>query len=338
MNSTSVETQTFYFTATSGHYGLAQIIYNDVGGLRKTCQLTTKLFYPERSKPFLWSSDSLSNWKFDKEKTSFHAESCDVTLSPDGNSYHIKSSVSKKAIIDLTFTRTAPGVMAGRNGTTTYGTDLAKPWGSMRHAYWPRCSVTGSIVTPSSGAIDLSGRGMFVHALQGMRPNLAAATHNFCNFQSPKYSAVMWEFTTPPSYGSTSVAVGAVATEGKIITGGAKCKPEHTAVKGDKEIGWPEPSAATFRWEANGGGASAEVSAQLGERIDRIDVLQEVPGFVKAIMAQAGGLKPYIYQFQTKATIKVTGADGQVDQEEGTMLMEATYISGLSSGDKASKS
>jgi len=220
--------------------------------------------------------------------------------------------------------------MAGDNGTTTYGTDPKKPWGSMFHAYWPRCTVSGNIVTQKHGPVDMAGRGMYVHALQGMRPNLSAASHNFCNFQGPTYSAVMWEFTTPPSYGSTSISVGCVATDDKIIVAGATCKPTHTASRTDSEVGWPEPTSMSFEWQQKDSKAGAHVDANWKSRTDRIDVLQEVPGFVKAIMSQAGGLKPYIYQFvpEEKFKIKVTGEDGEVKEEEGRLIVEATFISG----------
>lgn len=189
-NSTCVETQTFYITADSGHFVLAQVIYSNVGygttsspnesaeanvqnsGLRTTCQFSTKVFYPDDKEPFLWASDSLSHWGFDDQKYSFHADNCSITLSEDGNSYTIKSSTSKKAIVNLTFRRTAPGIQAGKDGTTNYGTDPKQPWGTMMHAFWPRCKVTGSIITPK-GELVMEGLGMYIHALQGLKPNFA---------------------------------------------------------------------------------------------------------------------------------------------------------------------
>ena len=176
----------------------------------------------------------------------------------------------------------------------------------------------------------MTGRGMFVHALQGMRPNLSAATHNFANFQSPTYSAVLWEFTTPPSYGSTSVSVGCVAIDGQILIAGTDCAPTHLSSTPDAAIGWPEPTAAKFEWRGQGAqkGSKAVVQGELGARVDRVDVLAEVPGFVKAIIAQAGGLKPYIYQFHKEMPIQVKLEGGEEKEEVGTLLMESTFISG----------
>lgn len=139
--------------------------------IRTTVQFTTKVFYPGNKQPHLWASEGLSNWGFDKTKHSFHADNCSLTLSEDGTTFTIKSSTSKKAVVDLTFKRTAPTFQAGNDGTTYYGTDSNKPWGSMRHTFWPRCEVKGSILT-QAGELDMQGCGLFIHALQGMRPNL----------------------------------------------------------------------------------------------------------------------------------------------------------------------
>jgi len=74
--------------------------------------------------------------------------------------------VDEAAIVNLTVTRQAPGFKVGKDGTTTFGTDPAAPWGSMRHVFWPRNTVEGTIVT-KDGPIDFKGKGLFIHALQG---------------------------------------------------------------------------------------------------------------------------------------------------------------------------
>ena len=125
--------------------------------------------------------------------------------------------------------------------------------------------------------------------------DLTAARWNFVNFQSPTYSAVMMEYTTPPSYGSTVVNVGGIATDGKIICAGSSNSAKHSEIKGDPENDWPEPGAVDFVW-SDGKGTEAELQGPLGPRLDRVDVMAEVPKFVKQIVANAAGTKPYIYQ------------------------------------------
>ncbi|KAK3202885.1 hypothetical protein GRF29_154g1094410 [Pseudopithomyces chartarum] len=326
---TCVETQTFYLQADSGHYCFLQVIYNNIAGLRITTQFNVKLWYPNNEKPVIWTSDPLENYGFDDDKFSFFADGLSIELSDDGSSYHIKSARNEKSYVDIKFERAAPGFMGGTDGTTTYGTDPKAPWGSMRHAFWPRANVEGRVISHGE-QIDLKGRGMFSMALQGMKPHHAASRWNFVNFQSPSYSAILMEFTTPASYASTLVRVSGIAIDGKLLlannhTGDVK----HTATKKDTDNDWPEPTAASYSWEGkteDGKDVSATLEGSLGDRLDRIDVMAEVPGFIKSIAATAAGTKPYIYQFLPKMTIKVKVGD-EVKEEEGTLFTEATFIS-----------
>lgn len=168
----------------------------------------------------------------------------------------------------------------------------------MRHAFWPRATAEGTITT-KEGPVNFNGRALYSFALQGMKPQHAAAKWTFVNFQSPNYSAVMMEFTTPPSYGSTVVNVGGIVKDGEVITAGCANKSTHTSVKEDTENGWPEPSGVRFVW--NGKTADDKIiegviEGNFGDRVDRVDIMDEVPGFVKQIVAGVAGTKPYIYQ------------------------------------------
>ncbi|KAF2708918.1 survival factor 1 [Pleomassaria siparia CBS 279.74] len=329
MESTSVETQTFYLNTDSGHTGFVQVIYSNVAGMKVTVQFNTKIFYPDSEKPALWSSDPLENYGFDEGQFSFFADGVSLELSEDGSFYTIKSASNENSLVNLKFSKVAPSFVGGKNGITTYGTDPKAPWGSMRHAFWPRCSVEGTIIT-KDGDIDVKGRGFFSHALQGMKPHHAAARWNFLNFQSPSYSALMMEFTTPASYASTVVRVGGVTSDKEILFAGTSdLEVKHTETKNDAENEWPVPTSARYSWvgkTSDGKDFSAQVTGGLGEP-DRVDVMAEVPGFVKAIVASAAGTKPYIYQFvRPKLTIEVKIGD-EVKKEEGTIFAEATFIS-----------
>jgi hypothetical protein len=143
-----------------------------ISGIHTTCQFNTKIFYPGGKTPSLWSSDALDGADFDSEKLSFHADGCAITLSEDGASYTIKSVTNESSIVNLTVTRTAPGFHVGKDGKSYFGTDPKRPWGSMRHGFWPRCHAEGSIIT-KAGPVDFKGKAFFVHALQGMKPHHA---------------------------------------------------------------------------------------------------------------------------------------------------------------------
>ena len=72
-----------------------------------------------------------------------------------------------------------------------------------------------------------------------------------------------------------------------------------THSKQDDKNAWPEPEAIKFEWSGktkDGKPVEAVLEAELEQRLDRIDVMAEVPGFVKQIVAGAAGTKPYIYQ------------------------------------------
>lgn len=227
----------------------------------------------------------------------------------------------ERALVNLTVTRSAPGFQAGKTGTTLFGTDLNDPWGSMRHAFWPRCTSEGTITT-KEGDVNLKGQAVYIYALQGMKPHHAAATWNFGYFLGPNYSAIMMEFTTPPSYGKTTVAVGAIAKDGELIAVGAENnKVTHKASKEDTANDWPEPTQVEFDWSASskdGKPVTAVVDAALGERVDRIDVMAEVPGFVKTIVKAAAGTKPYIYQVSNPASYISTPAYKTLTQPRST--------------------
>jgi len=102
------------------------------------------------------------------------------------------------------------------------------------------------------------------------------------------------QYITPPSYGSTIVSVGGIAVDGKILFAGAMPPVSHDETAPDSDNAWPEPKAVTFKWES--GADSAVLSGSLGARTDRVDVMGEMPKFVKNIVSGASGTKPYIYQ------------------------------------------
>ena len=147
-------------------------------GIRTTCQFNTKIFYPDGKTPNLWSSDALENYGFDDKQLSFYADSCAVTLNEDATSYSIKSATNQTSIVNLVVTRQAPGFQVGTDGKSYFGTDHENPWGTMRHAFWPRCCVEGSIIT-KTGEINFHGRAFFVHGLQGMKPHHAGMDTRF---------------------------------------------------------------------------------------------------------------------------------------------------------------
>lgn len=107
------------------------------------------------------------------------------------------------------------------------------------------------------------------------------------------------EFTTPAAYGNTKVNVSALAKDHEIIAAGASSSAKHTSSHKDSDNDWPEPKTVSYEWKgktSHGQSVQADVTGSLGQRLDRVDVLAHIPGFVKTLVGGVVGTKPYIYQ------------------------------------------
>jgi len=281
MDSTNVETATFYFMTDEGFTAMAQIIYSNVAGIHTTAQFNSKIFNHDGPGKHLWCSDPLHNFGFDDAQTGFFADNVAVEMNADIDTITIKSASNEGNLVNLTLKRKAPAFQAGKDGTSYFGTDPANPWGSMFHRFWPRCTVTGKMQTEKK-TYDMKGKGLFIKALQGMKPHHAAAKWNFIWFESPTYTSVLMEYTTPGSYGHTSVSLGGIAKDGDIIYAGPTTV-KHTKSAPDVDCNWPEPKAIELEWKGPGAsGKSVEASLQgdLPERTAR-RCAQPHPGLCK---------------------------------------------------------
>lgn len=323
-SSTNVETQTFYYTdLNSGYTGFAQVIHSNIMGIKTTAQFTFRLYNNKlgAEDPLcVWTSTALEDFR--TEGANFYAKDLSIEVSGENSDvYTLKSKVCPQSEVDLVVTRLVPGVIFGADGTTLYGDDVENPWGAIRHAFWPRCSSKGTIKLEST-TIEIDGYTMFVMALQGMKPHHAAKAWNFLNFQSENYSAVQMEFTTPQSYATTKVNVSILTSKDKIIATSIDNDVVHENSEVD-EVGWNVPKAITFNFtEGTGSDVIAKVSGSLTKLVERVDVMAEIPQFVKNIVSGVAGAKPYIYQFCNTLTIDIDGKT-----EEGIAFNEATFIS-----------
>lgn len=301
--------------------------------MQYTAQFTCRVFNPKVPEENVWTSTSLEDYstEHDDHRT-FSAKGVKVTLSDDNMTYKLKITVNPDTIVDFEITRETPALKIGKDGYTIFGTDTEKPWGTMRHLFWPRCSVNGVILLKGV-PLDVKGRGEFIHGLQGMKPHHAARRWNFANFQGSKLSATMMEFTTPESYGSTTVNVGGIAMNGKILCATIDNVAEHVATEIDQDTEWPEPKRIKFEWR----GVTAEqieprikvhaiIEQELTRRLERVDVLAEIPPWLKKIAHGVSGTKPFIYQYAEQAKITVYIGD-EVVEDQGTLYSEATFIS-----------
>lgn len=348
-NHTNVETQTFYFEDTK-HAGFAQVIHSNVIGLHTTAQFTFKIFEKTTPQDFIWTSTKLDNFTIENG-TDFKADNLSIVLNKDKiDTYHIDSSVNKLTEVHLTVKRIGSGVKFGKDGTTYYGTEIENPWGSMRHVFWPRCHVNGNIilrdVKPDQDLENLEpeqieyvvkenvnitdGLTMYVMALQGMKPHHAAATWDFLNYQSDKYSVVLMEFTTPPSYNKTKVSIAMVLDkEGKVLLGTMDNDTKHLETKVDETSGWEVPAKISYTMKDEKDKIEVEVVGELKNLCERVDVMAEIPQFVKSIVSGVSGTKPYIYQFSNTMELTIK-RDGKVEAtDSGYTYSESTFITAI---------
>lgn len=333
-----VETQTFYYSAEDGYYGFVQVIHSNPTGIHFTAQFTCLVMndsLPADEGGRLWTSTHLEN--FSAKGTEFVADGMSISLNEDETVYTITSVVNEDSLVELKFTRESLGFKIGTDGMSLYGENLNEPWGVMKHGFWPRCKVDGKIVAKGKELAISGGQGMYVMALQGMKPHHAAARWNFLNFQGPTMSAVVMEFTTPPSYGSKQSSIGCIVKDNKLVAACTGVKCDHLESEVD-DVGWPAPKR--IRFELNGpkidasdseitesaNSVSATVEGDIPRLFDRVDVMAEIPSFVKILVSGVSGARPYIYQYRNKLHMKLE-LDGQTYEEDGYAFSEATFIS-----------
>ncbi|KAI5956087.1 SVF1 [Candida margitis] len=328
-NYTNVETQTFYFTdLATKNVGFVQIIHSNVMGVHTTAQFTFRLYNIDDPSKNIWTSTKLENFKI-VDGFNFEADNLKFEMIND-KTYKLRSFVCNESIVEFEIERLTDGVIFGDDGMTFYGDDINQPWGSMRHLFWPRCSVNGRVLTKKLGEVKITnGYTMFVMALQGMKPHHAAKSWNFMNFQSGNYAAIQMEFTTPKSYANTKVNIGLVTDNEKVLFATIDNQVVHLDSEIDS-VGWPVPKSIEFDYiDPLSGNSVAKVTGPLKSLIERVDVMAEIPQFVKNIVSGVAGAKPYIYQYSNEFEIEILDKNKDRDEgkEKGIGFTEVTFIS-----------
>jgi len=322
-----------------GSYDLYRVWY-------PTIQFTCKV-YDSKTGEQIWKSINVNNFVtpppgLDKRSSKADEYSIIHKSNPDKpdfpESYSITANLGPDVQISLELRRygSAQGFKLGKGpkgGYSYLGTDQGKPEGYVVHRFWPRLFAEGHYVH-NGKARAISGPGMFVHAIQGMRPNLVAASWNFGHFQSSEaggVSAIQMEFTTIEQYGKRGsgsgrvvVNVGSVVVDNKLVAVMAETKwpgedpapgeavvqskvthlqPEH-----DPDTGYNKPNEIAFDWKGKSlipdasGDVSAHLRVDLGTvakprgLMEKVDVLAEIPYVLKMAVSYVAGTKPYIYQ------------------------------------------
>lgn len=353
------ETQIFYIAADNGASVMCQVIHSAVGLWYPTIQFVFK-YYDPKTKKIIWKSVNVNNFVTPPpglDKRSSKADEFSITYkhtpgSDNPESYTIISNLSADLQLSFTIVRpaSAPGWKVGKGpkgGYTYLGPDTAKPEGYAIHRFWPHFRATGHLIHAGK-AETLQGPGVMIHAIQGMRPNLLAASWNFANFQSEQHggvSAIQMEFKTCDSHGPKGagsggvwVNVGSLVIGGKLVTvtaetkypneepvnNGVVSRTTHLNPIADPHTGYNAPQQIRFEWQGPSilpdapGTFKAKLEVDLGGLenpkglIEKVDVLAEIPYALKMAVNYLAGTKPYIYQWQNLVNLSITGPESVV--------------------------
>lgn len=328
------ETQTFYLTLPGGALAMCQVIHSAIGLWYPQVQFTFR-YYEPHSKTHIWKSTNVTNFKTppplsNSSPTHYDRRSCQADqfsilldpARPDQYTITGKHDNDVQLHFNVTRMKNVPGWKLGhdaRGGFTYFGSqsngkkdshkDSRKPDysagsdGYLVHRFWPRCNVSGHIVTGGRMQELEEARAIFIHAVQGMRPNLIASRWNFCNFQSlpskadtnstsdAGVSLTLMEFTSVAgSYGPAQViTVGSVVVGDRLLAVACGPRPNepieastsHEAPLRDPDTGYDIPSSIKFTWSAplvpettkpssgdSSPGATPQASAEISLKLD----------------------------------------------------------------------
>lgn len=221
---------------------LNQIIYSPVGLFQPQVQMTFRYYHPKTGEN-VWKSKNVDGFQvLPNNKSSCKSNSFNVNFKgqPDGSQvYDVSAKLDDQVQVIYSMTRPsqAKGWKLGqdeRAGFSYFGENESVPEGYVVHRFWPFATTSGLIII-NGRAIEATGQGMFVQAIQGMRPNLVASRWNFGNFQSKEMggtSAIMMEFTTTSDYGKAGAEAGATRKPQTVTIGSIVCGGQLVAVVG----------------------------------------------------------------------------------------------------------
>lgn len=301
---------------------MVQIIWSYVGVfiVPAQSQLTFKLYNP-KTKKSIWRSLNASGFQPGTDRRGCKANEFEIkhSGSPETEeTYSITGSLDKTVQISLEFTRpaSAPGFKYGDGedgGFSTFGKEQGeKKDGMVIHRFLPMGFTKGSLIVEGK-VVDAKGDAMFVHAIQGMRPNNVASRWNFAFFTTGggrektklgDVRAVQMEFETTDDYGAQgpksgriktnigAVYISSITPQPLIVTGQTHpggyptlstsvSRATHTSTAKDDCTGYEAPTGIKFEWEGDsrgegGGRVRAELDLPLSIEEGKNGLIEKV--------------------------------------------------------------
>ena len=273
-----------------------------------------------------------SKFELSEDRRSVKTDHFNITLDPTQTTYKIEIT-HPELVVSMDFTRVDRGFKVGE-GKTYLGGDQASAAGFVSHKFWPRAVAKGTFIVDKV-LHEVEGDGTFIHAIQGMQPQLIASNWNFCNFHSKEASLSMMQFQTTKQYGAININQGSIVLNGKLISVSVENHVELLDLAKDEETEYDIPQKIKLTWkgktikeegdEEPAKDVHVEMMVTVKNLVDKIDVLNEIPWFLKKLV-QTFVVKPYIYQWLDVASAEITVGDEKV-VTEGTCFQELVFVS-----------
>ncbi|KAI7874985.1 oxidative stress survival, Svf1-like protein [Lichtheimia hyalospora FSU 10163] len=332
----STENQVFYVTTKTGGFAFVQLIYSSIGIWNPTISFTCRFYDPGNGVNTFKNINQAYQFELSEDRQSVKTEFFNITLDPTRTTYKVQIT-HPELVVSLDFKRVGDGFKVGEGKTYLGGGDQSTAAGYVSHKFWPRAEAKGTFIIDKT-LHEVDGDGMFIHAIQGMQPQLIASNWNFCNFQSPDGTSLsMMQFQTTKQYGAVNINQGSVVLNGKLITVSVDNHVELLDLQHDAETDYQIPQKIKLSWKGKTikeEGKEDEIKdvsvvmvVSVKNLIDKIDILNEIPWFLKKLV-QRFVVKPYIYQWLDKATAEITVGDEKVEVE-GQCFQELVFVSGF---------
>ncbi|KAJ8660422.1 hypothetical protein O0I10_003880 [Lichtheimia ornata] len=330
----STENQVFYVTTKTGGFAFVQLIYSSIGIWNPTISFTCRFYDPATKTNAFKNINQAYQFELSEDRRSVKTEFFNITLDPTQSTYKVQIT-HPDLVVSLEFTRIDKGFKVGEGRTYLGGGDLNSAAGFVSHKFWPRATAKGTFIVDKV-LHEVEGDGMFIHAIQGMQPQLIASNWNFCNFQGTDASLSMMQFQTTKQYGAVNINQGSIVLREKLISVSVENHVELLDLVKDEETEYDIPQKIKLTWKGKTikesedeepKDVSVVMIVSVKNLIDKIDVLNEIPWFLKKLV-QRFVVKPYIYQWLDKATAEITVGDEKVEVE-GQCFQELVFVSGF---------
>ena len=188
-------------------------------------------------------------------------------------------------------------------------------------------------------SFDFKGVGVCLRQYQGVKPHVTTKRWNcsyFCEnvtkIDQPIRSLFMIQMQSSPAYNGEVINYG-YYFDGKKLRAVTSKDNEiiYSKIKCDRETGYCVPEHFDYRWngvDMEGKLFKAVVSGTPSSRIARIDLLENLPMFLRKIVESLCPARPYIYQTlnqSVKAEINGESLEGTLFQEFSFLLEDSSY-------------